>query len=204
MCAASITPYEQGNLDWLCGIYSIINAIALAAARARGNNIRLGKLKGNIAHAGIDELFAALTAGTPGLRRRTGWAVINGLDSVEVASLIGVASRWLTARYRLRLAIQRPFYRSAKMSPKNLARVIQKASQEGAAVIIEGRGRWNHWSVAINVNKRGIKLFDSSRYTLVFWKRQRGGRAPSFDLLVPRSVIIIRVGPADQLNAALP
>lgn len=204
MIPVSITPYEQGNLDGLCGYYSIVNAISLIAARGQRNKVALGQLKGHMARSRVDELIEALTVATPILQRRAGWAVSNGLDTTHMSALIAVAKRWLGSRYQLDLLVHRPFYRTATMSRQRLAHLIRCSASHGAsAVIIEGRFPWNHWSVAMDVNKRGIKLLDSSRYSLVVWKGRPESRAPHFELLIPRSVIVVSARVTEQTFTAL-
>lgn len=187
-----IAAYEQGNLDGLCAFYSIINAIALAAARAQANGLDLGRIRAQMARQRVDELFATLAGGTPSLQRQTGDAVVNGINSAQMSSLLKLANKWLLRRYDVRLLIQRPFYRNPEVTPKNLSALIDISSRRGAsAIIVGGREPWNHWSVAERVSKRGIHLLDSSHYSLVSWRKLPKGRAPDFGLLVPQAVIVL-------------
>lgn len=191
-----ILPYEQGNLDGFCGFYTIINAIALATARAWENDIRLGKLRRHIARRRMDQLFAALTTETPSLRRLTGWAVTDGLHGADLTALLKIADKWLQTNYDVRLRIHRPFYQFADMSQTQLATLLEMTALQGAtAVIAAGVIPWNHWSVIMGTNKRGLKLFDSARNPMVTWKKWPKGKAPYFELLNPRSVIVIRLSP---------
>lgn len=203
MSQLPITPYRQGNLDGLCAYYSVINAVSVIAARNRCLGGAAGRLRGSLARASIEELLMVLTASSPSLQRRAGWAVSSGVETSHMTNLIVVASHWLNRNYDLQLFARRPFYRTARMSQRELADVITNAGREASAVIIEGQYPWNHWSVALNVNKRGIVLFDSSGYHGVAWKKAPKGRAPHFGLLIPRSVIVFGAKVAQEPSAAL-
>lgn len=197
MARVSVSPYQQGHLDGLCAYYSIVNAIALIAARAQANKVVVGRLRGRLARSRVDDLLAALTATTPAFERKAGYAISNGITPSELNALIEIAGRWLRKQYQVTLRVRRPFYRRAKMSREQFVRLARTAASQGAsAIIIEGRFPWNHWSVAMEINERGVKLLDSSGYRLVVWKKRGDGMAPGFDLLVPRSVTVISVSAA--------
>jgi hypothetical protein len=139
----ALRPYEQGHLDYYCGIYSIANALKLIDKRMRGEEpiklfVRIlnflekkGKL-GSVAKKGVDP------------------------DELNL-----ILEQVISNRYCI--TISRPFYRKRKQSIDQILNKVETFLEDGPsrAVIVGVLGDFDHWSVIKRVTKMEIHFFDS-------------------------------------------
>ena len=150
-------PFRQGELDGLCGIYAVINAIRLA----------LGTRASLLRPADWHELFVVLLESIDG-PIGAAHAASNGIETKPLRSLLRVASLHLVAELDLTV-------RAAPMFPRNdrpsFAELLQHlefvSSQPGHAVLLSVFGTLNHWTVVRSVSRTSICLFDSAGYARI-------------------------------------
>jgi hypothetical protein len=90
-------PYEQGELDGFCSVYSVINAAALAAAPFK-----------HLARKDCLDLFAFLVCALK-LNEQLPCVLSSGSYYPTVSRLLKAADCWLANRHRLALDYRRPF-----------------------------------------------------------------------------------------------
>lgn len=180
--ALLVTPYQQGRLDALCGLYALINALRVLHAPHRSLPTRLCK-----------DLFAA------------GMEALNAKPSSRVAVHSGmtVARQRKLARAILKSAILRPLPKIVLRAPlpkastmEALDRSLQAAIASGDVLLACFHGRLSHHSVIVGISPARILLCDSDglRYVLKASIRLPNRQCGS---LVLRS--LFPIGPAGEI-----
>src|ERR1700683_4649530 len=122
-------PYEQGGLDGFCSVYSVINAVALAAAPFK-----------HLARKDCLDLFAFLVCALK-LNEQLPCVLISGSYYPTVSRLLKAADCWLANRHRLSLDYRRPFHNKARVTAEQGLRRIEKhLVLPNRAAIIRTRG----------------------------------------------------------------
>ena len=178
-------PYRQGQLDSLCGIYAIVNAVQAVLGSRQA-----------FSQADASELFEVL------MRRsseRWGEAsvVVEGLGPAEVWHLVGHARRHLRTK-GLGLTFDRPF-RSAPIRtlPQLVRRLGTLIGPAGSGVIIcPLEGRHSHWTVLTGVLPGSLRIADSSRarryrLSLCCIEGQEPDNPASMRVLEPSGMILV-------------
>ena len=143
-------PYRQGDLDGLCGVYSVINAVRYLCPELDAESAEL--------------LFGQLMYRMLTTARDPGNAVVWGIGRLMVMRLVREAAlmmmddfditlkaRWLPKRYRNGVARDQ------------LWQALEK-HMSGAAVAIVGiAGKHSHWTVVSKVSPTSMRLFDSGQ-----------------------------------------
>ena len=114
-------PLRHGDLDGLCGLYAIINAMR-QASRDRA-----------VAEEVWADLFEALVLAADddvGMAE----AVVNGIDCRLLTKLLSAGIRHMADRHDLRFTVERPLHHRAKASIEATLACIQ-SRLKGAAVI---------------------------------------------------------------------
>lgn len=147
-----IQPLGQGDYDGLCGLYSILNAIRLAAAPTRV-----------LSHKHTQKLF------------------IGGVRFLEQRDLLHRAvsgsierRRWLTLTEFLRrearlncdlsLRYEWPFEAEEETQPTQVLDAIEQILLQRKAVMAFLRGTYRHYSVISGYTPSSLTLFDSYGY----------------------------------------
>jgi hypothetical protein len=144
---AAPTPFEQGDLDGLCGVYAVINAVRLAAYPHR--RLPTAECRG---------LFAALLAELAEEGRLRGF-VTHGLGPRVLARLLRGSGRWLRKQHGLTLEVHRPFAKRDEPGPEECWRVLtEHLERPGTAAIV---GSDEHWTVIRAVTPKRLLLADS-------------------------------------------
>ncbi len=145
---AAPRPFEQGDLDGLCGVYAVVNATRLAARPHR-----------RLSAADCADLFAALLAELADEGRLRGF-VAAGLGPRVMNRLLRKAGRWLRKRHGLALEVSRPFAKRGQPEPEECLRVLAgHLARPGTAAIV---GSDEHWTVVRAVTPRRLLLADSA------------------------------------------
>jgi hypothetical protein len=145
-----IAPYRQGQLDGLCGLYAIINAIRLATH----------DLTGEFGHDVWRELLLALLGEAEDVVG-TATAVVHGIGAKPLYELAKAAERHLASEHRVAVTVSRS--RGPKHSFNGLiAHLAELTKQPASAVVMELSGDVRHWTVLRRVGKHSLELFDSS------------------------------------------
>jgi len=139
-----ILPYEQGYLDGLCGVYSVINATRLIVR--------------NMTETEAMKLFGQCMKQVE-KRRSLSKASTEGIDGNDLWSIL----KSIAGNYPIKVG--RPFLNSGTISLDSFIRELRKYfQQEGkrsAIVYLEGK-TWDHWSAVEALTEKRIRLFDSS------------------------------------------
>jgi hypothetical protein len=145
----AVRPYRQGELDHMCGVYCVVNAVRLAALPYR----RLG-------YVNSAALFAAL-AGKLDKRGRLRTVITAGTGTSLVARLLRRATRWLRDEHELALEVTKPFRK--RDDPQHCLEVLAAhLALPGTAAIV---GTADHWTVVQAIGSKRLQLFDSNGRT---------------------------------------
>ena len=141
---------RQGDLDGLCGVYSIVNAARLLAPR--------------LSEKGTKQLFASLMQAVRRLDRGPKAIAHNGLERDQLGKLIEGMQAHMAKKYGVAIAARHvpPDLRRA-WSIATLWRWLERALPNGAAVILGLHGRHDHWTLAVAITPGQISLYDSDR-----------------------------------------
>jgi len=183
-----IEPLEQGHLDSLCGVYSTINAIRLAAHHADRST---SWLRQALRQGWDDVLFAHLVRVAMRRHRRSDF-VYAGLDARGLAHLLRAASDWLDQFFELSIEVRRPFYRRRNVSVADRCRTIAAHLEESATAVVVGTAcPWNHWTVVARVEPSRLVLVDSGGTSHAPLRGRRGYRDCHAGLIKPNSVFLL-------------
>lgn len=172
-----LRPLAQGELDGLCGIYSIVNALLLALhskkprSSSGGHRLPLTKVE-------QVDLFLALVTSVV-YRSNALRLVVDGLTTNELKYALTRASNWCAERRGLRLVVDQPFRGKLRASRQQVVRALQKhLAIPGTATIVGIEPPLSHWSVVSGVEKSRLVLFDSDGESLVSLGAKNRGTLP--------------------------
>jgi hypothetical protein len=140
-----IRPYLQGELDALCGIYAIINALR---ALCREIDQRMARA-----------LFARLARR---LATRHPGSVAHGMDGGLLRVLLASARRFVRDELAI-IILAEDLKLATGASLSHLWEALAQELHSGAVAIVTTEGRHDHWTVAYQVTPRTLRLLDSSR-----------------------------------------
>jgi hypothetical protein len=154
-------PLVQGELDGLCGIYSIINSLIWGLYSLQITGHRPRQQSRPLGERETEELFLSLITR---LTRKYGTrSVVSGIHSLELARLLRHSAVWLSAKRDLRLTFMRPFYRRRRVTMGQVCQALSNhLTGAGAAAIIGLEWPSRHWTVVIGVTPTRLYLLDSS------------------------------------------
>ncbi len=179
----AVRPYRQGDLDQLCGVYCVVNAVRLAALPYR----RLG-------YVNSTALFEVLARKLD----KRGWlrAVITaGMGIRLVAKLLRWARRWLRDKHELVLEVQKPF-RKRDDPGHCLDALAAHLAQPGTAAIV---GTADHWTVVQAIGSKRLVLFDSNGrayFRLAITSDDAGKQQVRSPLVLPGTFLLKVMPPA--------
>lgn len=142
-------PVRQGDLDGLCGLYALLNALDLLAAKPPRPALQ---------KALFQELIRALPA--PKLRE----AMSAGLEGKDLIKAARIAFPPHKRALGGRIEVSRPFRRQAFETSEELAANWGKRIYTGdtALLINFATPTYAHWSVVLAIEPTAIALRDSS------------------------------------------
>jgi hypothetical protein len=196
--------YEQGHLDGLCGLYSIVNAIQFAfrtvKRRERG---RLYAQERRLNDQDVEDLFVTLFSSLVRAQRRARF-IIEGINDRQLSKLLRLTGLWLRRSTTFTLTIKRLNRRAGRVGPKTLMRHINDhLALPGTAVIVGANPPWRHWTVAIRVARSRLYLLDSGGRPFVPLKRGQRSRY-HVGLIAPSDVYLVTIGPYEPRRSAPP
>ena len=150
----AIQPYLQGQLDGLCGVYSIVNAIRVLCPELR-NDV-------------FEYLFDHLIRVLPKAGVDVSVTVTGGIGQRVFTALLKEALAEMAAEYDINLASRRlpkKFRRATKLG--GLFRKLEGTLSPTCVAVLGMDGRHNHWTVAVTATLQSIKLFDSSKMSVL-------------------------------------
>jgi hypothetical protein len=149
-------PYQQGELDGLCGLYTIVNAIRLALQPHGGLSDDQAEVLFESLIRVIDDRWELASIMTNGLGDRQFTILLN--TSLGIAQ--GITGKRLVQR---RKELSRA--RNSKGRIRSTLRSLTRNSS--GAVILGISGGISHWSVLSKVTERYIHFYDSDRHNRV-------------------------------------
>jgi len=178
-----VEPYAQGDLDGMCAIYTIINAVrALCPEMTMGASMALFRRLIRSLHTHTNDALSPIIIGT---------------NRTLLHKLLAEAQSYVAKRYKAKLEI-RPQGRT--VNAKSLDAVWDRLSailDERTVVILELGGCCSHWTVLYDVKPQTMLLLDSDGQRHL--KKSHCTLGPSkthYHLKLPATIAISRVGPA--------
>jgi hypothetical protein len=187
-------PLVQGELDGLCGIYSIINSLIWGLYSLQVTGHRPRQQSSPLGERETEQLFLSLIAR---LTRKHGTrSIVDGISSLELAHLLQHSAAWLSAKRGLKLVVARPFYRHPRATMRQVCRALSNhLADAGTATIIGLEWPLRHWTVVSGVTPTRLYLLDSSdgppHSSL---RRQPRPSDKQRRLLRPREVFLLKLG----------
>ena len=149
-----IRPFQQGSLDGLCGVYCIVNAIRALCP----------ELRNDVFECLFDHLMRAL----PKAGVDVSVTITGGIGQRVFTALLKEALAEMAAEYDITLASRRlpkKIRRSIKLG--ELFRKLEGTLSPTCVALLGMDGTHNHWTVAVTATLQSIKLFDSSKMSLL-------------------------------------
>lgn len=144
-------PYQQGELDGLCGLYSAVNALALLVARGK-----------RLSTATCTDLFQRGLS-TVGADTSLEHVVGLGMDPELWLGIIETLADQLGRKLGLHIAVERPFEAYPHVGFGQIRRTIEAAVDRGAVVPVVLLGTYNHYTVIAAHSPTRFLLHDSAR-----------------------------------------
>lgn len=141
-------PVRQGDLDALCGLYAIINAIELTGAR--GPRTAMHK-----------ELFRRLTIELPSDVMQS--AMTDGLNAHDLMTASAKALRWLGRRHSLQLSLDQPWPDAGDIDASMFVEILRGEiirPRRAFILNIKTPNGW-HWTVARKLGRETLLVRDS-------------------------------------------
>lgn len=139
-----VMPSRQGDLDSLCGFYSIVNMMYwLYGKKIKRKTLFKALLQYYCQHWPLIECLT------------------NGMDSPQIDVLLQYLSQCRYRKYPV--TIDQPFKAQPSLSKLKILRTIQSylENKDNRAIIIRDQF---HWSVVIHADSQYLYFFDSSSY----------------------------------------
>ena len=172
------TPYRQGDLDGLCGVYSAVNAVRALCPEIDTDD--------------TGWLFDHLIQQLPKAGANVTLAVANGIVSGELAHLIDKAVRYMANEHDIDLSVSRlpkALRRTADID--GLWAALADAVSPTCVAVIGLSGRYWHWTVAVEVTPGQLRLFDSDRLGVLRRKRCTVAKAVTRTSIAPSHVFLV-------------
>lgn len=149
MDSLEITASRQGQLDNLCGVYSLVNAVAyLYDGRVKRKQLKLRLLKAFEMHWPLAELLEY------------------GMDTEQMSDLIDHVLRQGYYQKHYPLKISQPFLKIKPYRTKRLLADMQQylneSAFEGSRIILIGTSE--HWSLIKQIDLIQVYFFDSTNW----------------------------------------
>src|SRR5215204_5268114 len=186
----ALVPFQQGDLDGLCGIYSVINAIRLATEDETRD----------LPDAALQELFFTLLLEADAVVG-TVEAVGLGIDPKPLFRVAQAAVRHMADEHGLRLGVTHAIRRGEPRTfDAILRRLTELADQPRSAVLICLTGHLDHWTVLKRVTGQSLTFFDSSGYARISLANCRSSAARSrgarrAHIIEPTGIFLVRAKP---------
>jgi hypothetical protein len=143
-------PYQQGDLDGLCGVYALVNAV----------DYLCGPLSHRKARQLFQQILTHLEARAPLASRCTHGIVIN-----EIAGILKfvICQHYPIQRYK-------PFHRQPWVNQQRYLQTLREFLQQpNTIVLLALEGYHGHWTLVHQITNKTLMTYDSSeiRYVLL-------------------------------------
>ena len=172
-------PFRQGDLDGLCGLYCLVNAVRVLCP----------ELDREAAAALFEHLLQSLRlAGVKPIE-----AITCGVDVGPHNQLIKRAVQYVNDEFDIELAARR-LRKSVRDTPhiNRLWRELAARLSPTCVAILGLGGRYEHWTVAVKASTRQIRLYDSSKMGVLRRGHCTVRGALRRTLIEPRCVVFIK------------
>lgn len=143
-------PYAQGDLDGLCGVYAVINAVYV--------------LVPGLTEAKARRLFQVLLKGVRAQDTGPVPLAARGLAKAQLERALLDADQYVRRQFGGRLVVGRvPKADARAWSLATLWRLLDRRLGKGWVAILGLGGVHDHWTLALRVTPETIRLFDSGR-----------------------------------------
>lgn len=154
-----MSPYEQGYLDGLCGLYSVINAVRLVCKNTTEDECMIL----------LKKIIKSLEK-----QRKISSMIIAGVDEDEIRFILKEVIEPLYS-----ITWEMPYRKRKKITIHDLWNGISAFLEEGnhrAVIVSMETKRWDHWSVVYRITENQMSFFDSSDLKRVCRKRCTAGK----------------------------
>ena len=171
-------PYRQGDLDGLCGVYSIVNAVRILCPE--------------LDQDGAEWLFAHLLQSLSDADVDLSIAVTGGIGRVELARLVRAAIAYIDEEVEIKLTVKRlPKALRLTSNLGALWKAFEAALSPTCVAIIGIAGIHSHWTIAAKVTAKQVRLYDSDRITVLRRGLCTVGKAVNRHCIPPKHVFLI-------------
>ena len=145
-------PYRQGQLDALCGVYSVINASRF-----------MMKSAGLHKNLGAWELLVAIVDMLEE-KRKFADITCNGMRFKDHDKMLDTAKKFLLGKHGIVLEVRKPLVKLRRPSAKQAFRMAKDhLANRGAAVFLSFETeQYGHWTVISAIAGGKVSFFDSS------------------------------------------
>ena len=174
----AIKPMRQGDLDGLCGVYSVVNAMRALCAEVDADT--------------ASDMFDILIQALPKAGAEPAVVVAGGVGRRQLAHLIKVAVRYVFDEHDIRLTVRRlPKRLRRAVGLQVLWHTLATAISPSCVAVLGLGGRTSHWTVAVRVTSQQIRLLDSSDMGVLRRRKCTAGKAASRYEISPVHVFVI-------------
>ena len=174
-------PYRQGDLDGLCGVYAIVNAIR--------------RLRPSLTEPQAAALFAQLMRAVRSLDNARTAIANRGLTHEQLHRLIDAARKHMLKAHQFELIVHEvPAEIRRQWSVTALWKLIGRHVSRQRVVLLGIFGRHDHWTLAVGITRGQITLYDSGglrvlRRSFCAVRRQRD--RPGLNVIKARDVVAL-------------
>ena len=147
-----LQPLEQGDLDAMCGLYAVINAVRLVVYP---DHILTPYMLGRLFERGL---------GTLSHKRKLKHTVAHGIDNALWLLMCRAVVAEAETLVGCRIAIGHLVGPDRRWRTRNVVRSITRAVDQHRPVLICLEGQLGHWSVVVSSSAMRFYLFDSAGY----------------------------------------
>jgi hypothetical protein len=194
----------QGDLDGLCGVYSIVNAVQWALHTCTATAWAFGQAPKRLIWAEREALFDALVTAL-GRRRPLAKFVIGGVSSLELTKLLRLSREWVSKHRRAVLVSQRPFYRQRAVAGRRVINLLaEHLAAPGSAAIVAIDAPLAHWTVVTGLSKKRMRLHDSGYRVFAAVNGIDFCSADQPNGVKPGDIFLLRLSPKPSARAQRP
>lgn len=176
--ARVLAPFNQGDLDSLCGVYCVMNAVRFLFPELRSQR--------SVA------LFQALSENLTTNRVTAHETVGLGIEIPILHALVEAACKYL--RDVLDVSVSATIFTPKIRRFDDLWTALRRVLDERQVAIIGLSGRHDHWTVAYQITERTIRLFDSDSMKLLQRARCSLRNPQTPHQIDPDEIILVRRG----------
>lgn len=171
-------PYRQGDLDGLCGIYAVINAVRLLHPA----------LDTDAAYALFHKLARTLDRTLDDPMR----CVSDGIGRAELEDLLITAREQLARHHRIGIKVEALVLWRKRPTLDDLWEALRDKLDGPQVAILELSGVKEHWTVGYAASETTLRLFDSGERRLLARSRCTLQRTTTRHRLHVKGVMLVR------------